>query len=373
MTLRAFFANLEAGTVAVARKDLAAQLAPTELDALLAARWVQPGRPITSWPCDQPVRRCGREVLESAPGAKAPFVAACEGACDDGDACAEVPLSAEDLAQLRLDARALVAALREVYRLEGPAPSAAEVAAAARELTRIGEERTEDRTRDVFLGICPSPSALASFLASRARVARPALVLVPTARAVAPEMAAAYAPGAHVELELLEDTLTVRSAKIARATKLRLVTASPPLVLAEPEAPAGSVEEAKGDAPAGMLGGIAARIGATTFAQIMMRAVDGHTLVISCGGKRLRATYIDLGLATSTRNPSREWGLLLKVCEGRGQFRWKEYGNMTNAKQRVSVLQKRLRAAFGLEDNPFHKYRVVDGWRARFFASSEGG
>ncbi|HEY2516145.1 MAG TPA: hypothetical protein VGI39_34980 [Polyangiaceae bacterium] len=372
MTLRAFFANLDAGTVAVARKDLAAHLTPSELDALLAARLVQPGRPVTSWPCDQPVRRCGREVLESAPGAKAPFVAVCEGACDDGDACAEVPLSAEDLAQLRLDARAVVAAIREVYRLEGPAPSA-DVAAAAAELTRIGEERTEERTRDVFLGIRASPPVLASFLASRTRVARPTLVLVPTARAVAPEMAAAYAPGAHVELELLEDALTVRGAKIARATKLRLVTTAPPLVLAEPEAPAEREEEAKGDAPSGLPGGIAARIGAATFAQITIRVVDGHTLLISCGGKRLRATYIDLGLATSTRNPSREWGLLVKVCEGRGQFRWKDYGNMTNAKQRVSVLQKRLRMAFGLEDNPFHKFRVVDGWRARFFASAEGG
>ncbi len=43
----------------------------------------------------------------------------------------------------------------------------------------------------------------------------------------------------------------------------------------------------------------------------------------------------------------------------------------SRAKQRVSVLQGKLRAAFGLDDSPFHKFRVVDGWRAKFFARSD--
>jgi hypothetical protein len=129
--------------------------------------------------------------------------------------------------------------------------------------------------------------------------------------------------------------------------------------------------EAEEEAGAARQGGIAAQLGAGHFGEIGVKVIDGHTVRITCRRRRLHATYIDLGLATKTRNPSREWDVLLDVCAGHGRFRWKKYGSMTNAKQRVSVLQAKMRAAFGLEDNPFHKFRVVDGWRAKFFASSE--
>jgi hypothetical protein len=84
-------------------------------------------------------------------------------------------------------------------------------------------------------------------------------------------------------------------------------------------------------------------------------------------------TYIDFGLGSKTRTPMREWGLLLEICAGHGTFRWKRYGTINNAKQRVFVLRRKLKEAFGLADDPFHKFRVADGWKARFFASSEIG
>jgi CheY-like chemotaxis protein len=124
---------------------------------------------------------------------------------------------------------------------------------------------------------------------------------------------------------------------------------------------------------AAQCGGIAAQLAASQFADVRIKVIDGHTVLIAHKRKRLRATYIDLGLATKTRVPMKEWGLLLDVCAGHGKFRWKNYGGMVNAKQRVSVLQAKLREAFGLEDNPFHKFRVMDGWRAKFFATSEIG
>jgi DNA-binding NarL/FixJ family response regulator len=99
-------------------------------------------------------------------------------------------------------------------------------------------------------------------------------------------------------------------------------------------------------------GGIAAQLGATSFAEIAMKATDGHTLRITCRRKRVHATYIDLGLATKTRKTTREWAVLQDVCEGHGTFRWKTYGSFNNAKQRVFVLAKKLKTAFGLEDDP---------------------
>jgi CheY-like chemotaxis protein len=120
-------------------------------------------------------------------------------------------------------------------------------------------------------------------------------------------------------------------------------------------------------------GGLAARLGAKTFGEIGIRVVDGHTVRVSHQKKAVRATYIDLGLATKTRNPIREWELLLDLCAGHGSFRWKKYGTYNNARQRVFVLSAKLKAAFGLEDSPFHRFDNTHGWRSRFFASSEVG
>ncbi len=84
-----------------------------------------------------------------------------------------------------------------------------------------------------------------------------------------------------------------------------------------------------------------------------------------------RLLDIDLGFATRKRVPSAEWKTFLAVCAGHGRFRWKDWGDFNAVKQRVLVMRRKLQRAFGLEDDPFHKFRVVDGWRAKFFASSE--
>jgi hypothetical protein len=375
------FAALESGTTALSRAELAKGASDAELGALRAARVVQAGRPLTSWPCDRREARCDREVMKTAAGGASPFVAVCEGSCEQEDRCVDVDLTADDLARVTLDVGALVGTLRSLYGLEGPAPTwpAGASAPVAPEPVVLGEERAEPSSRDVWLALRPERSLLAALLEARERAARPTLVLVPTGRALTPAMTTRYAPGAHVEIEVLADTVVVRDAKLARVARLRLVTPvskSPGASLAEPvdaaqDAASGASEDDAQDAGTPREGGIAAQLGAARFADIGIKFIDGHTVRITHARRYVHASYIDLGLATSTRNPSREWGLLAAVCAGRGQFRWKNYGNMTNAKQRVSVLQAKLRAAFGLDDNPFHKFRVVDGWRAKFFARSD--
>ena len=119
-------------------------------------------------------------------------------------------------------------------------------------------------------------------------------------------------------------------------------------------------------------GDLAALLGATSFDQLRVTAVDGHTVRIGCGRRAVRRTYRDLGLHSAmTREPTKKWAILLEVCAGHGTFRWRDFGEFHAVSQAVSVLRRRLRDAFGLDDDPFHGFD--NGWRARFFASSEIG
>ena len=353
--LRPFFVALASGATTLSRADLFASLSSAERDALLSARLVKPAAPLRTWPCDDPRRRCGRDVLDAARGARSPFVAVCEGSCESEDRCLDVDLTADDLATLTLDRAALARALRTLYRVSALSPDAIDARPDAP--LHLGEERTDARTRDVFLFLSPTRATLAAHLDARERVARDTLVLVPTARAVDADRAARHAPGAHVEIALLEDSLAVRDGKLTRVGKPRLVVAR------DAEA------DVAGDAPAE--GGIAAKLGAKQFSEIAIKVIDGHTVRITAHGKRVHATFIDLGFATKTRNPRAEWKMFLDLCAGHGTFRWKKYGEFKAVKVAVSRLQKRLRESFGLAENPFHDWHNVSGWRAKFFASSE--
>ena len=85
----------------------------------------------------------------------------------------------------------------------------------------------------------------------------------------------------------------------------------------------------------------------------------------------MTATDIDLGLATRRRTPTREWELPRDICDNHADFRGRRYGDFNAARQRVFVLPTRLEAAFGIDVDPFHKFRVVDGWRPRVRATSD--
>jgi DNA-binding NarL/FixJ family response regulator len=129
--------------------------------------------------------------------------------------------------------------------------------------------------------------------------------------------------------------------------------------------------ESEEDVGAARVGGIAAQIGAKVFSELAVRLVDGHTVRISCKRRRVHATYIDLGFAGKTRQPLREWALFQGLCGDHGVLRAKACGSANNARQRLFVLSRNLKAATGLADEPFRRAREVGGWRANFFASSD--
>ena len=181
-------------------------------------------------------------------------------------------------------------------------------------------------------------------------------MLVPTARSLAPEMATRHAPGAQVEIEVLEDGVGVRGGKLVRATKLRLVA---PAEAALDESPA-TPQKPRAPAPAE---GLAAAIGATKWSEIKITVVNGHTVRVQCGKISVRRSYIDLGFGGENRNPIDKWKYVMAICAGHGTFRWRQFGNYPAAKNAVAVVQKLLKTAFGLADNPFHRYKSAIGCR----------
>jgi hypothetical protein len=117
-------------------------------------------------------------------------------------------------------------------------------------------------------------------------------------------------------------------------------------------------------------GDLAALLGAASFDELRVTVVDGYTVRVGCGKRAVRRTYRDLGLHSAmTREPTKKWAILLAVCAGHGTFRWRDFGELHAVSQAVSVLRRGLQDAFGLDDDPFHSFN--NGWRARFFASSE--
>jgi CheY-like chemotaxis protein len=119
---------------------------------------------------------------------------------------------------------------------------------------------------------------------------------------------------------------------------------------------------------------LAAELGASSWSDLTLVAVDGHTLRIQAGSKTVRRTYVDLGFASgATREPIDKWRIVLETCAGRGVFRGNPRGKMEAARNAVYVTQKMLRKVFGLGDNPYKAYKEDVGWVAKFRASSELG
>jgi hypothetical protein len=81
-------------------------------------------------------------------------------------------------------------------------------------------------SRDVFLALRPQIEVSASWLAMRERGARAAVLLVPTMRRIASELAMQHGPMDKVEIVALEDALLVKDGRITvspRGAALRLV------------------------------------------------------------------------------------------------------------------------------------------------------
>jgi hypothetical protein len=58
--------------------------------------------------------------------------------------------------------------------------------------------------------------------------------------------------------------------------------------------------------------------------------------------------------------------MLMAFCENDGCLKTRRFGGRDATKATLSRLRKKLKAAFGIEDDPFLEYKPGTGWVARF-------
>ena len=124
--------------------------------------------------------------------------------------------------------------------------------------------------------------------------------------------------------------------------------------------------------PGDAVHGLGRRLGlpqARAWKEVRVRQVDGHTVLLTVGGTNARCTFVELGLAKDSRDPARAWSVLLAVCEGRGAFRWQDFGaSRDTVRKQLDAVKAALRAAFELAEDPFEDFSARRGWVARFLA-----
>ncbi len=306
--MRAFFAAVEQGALAVRLSELAPPLADDELAALRDAGVLRPE---------------GREGIDE--------------------------VSAPDLAR----------ALRVFYDVAGRGLLVP--ARFSREPTHLGWTGAGDTERDVLLLTGPALNLDMALVRSRRT-----LFLLPTARLLTPELRAKHAPGSFHVIDVLEESLTVRDRRLARA-HVRAPSAPDLSLLAPAPAPSPALSPAPASVPA-----LAPRLipGATRWNEIRISLVDPTTVRVDLPGVSVRRTYVDLGMAhRKNRQPRRVWELLVELCDGHGIFLSTRFGSADATKKLVSRLSGELGAVFGLGESAFHPYRPSEGWQARFQAS----
>jgi hypothetical protein len=355
--MRAIFELLESGRPFVRSMELEDKLEPGELGALRADGILRPASELTTWPCDVATSLCFRRVHPAPAGSACAY----EGVCKDNDGrraakCGPRGLTGEELACEELSVPDLGRALRTMFGAKGRGLTLpAKVWQTPELLGWIGPD-----DRELVL-----VSGFGYTLTTALGISRPRVVLVPTAHRVTPAQRKAHAPGARVELVVLEEDLVAAGGHVVR----RGAAADPPKPPAPPKA---RPVEKRPKKALGVVTRATTIAGATKWTEVRIALIDDETVRIDVGRRVYRCTHIDLGMAhAKNREPTQAWKILVMVCQGRGSWRWQELGGFKVAKQAVSRLRARLRAIFGIEESPFYGYRALDAWRARFDARAE--
>jgi hypothetical protein len=341
--VRRFFVELELhGAGVLFARELACT---SEEEAALRAEGIVDEATLADrWECSE--IGCARKVVHTEDG----FVAVCT---RESDFCETVVLAREQLRQVHVSLSALVVVVRRELRIEEPHGTARE----ASEPLYLGEQGTVF-ARDVFLELRPRASSFAPFLALREHAPRPTLVLVPALASLGSELVVRHAAGAKVEIDALGEALAVRDGRVRAAPRLRAVR--------PPRAVVAATVAATTPASTATLVPQARR-----WAHLTILAIDKHTVLVKVGWRRQRLTYVDLDMADgNTREPTILWLMLLAICAGHGQFRGDQSskGKFGSAKTSMTRLRKKLCAAFGVDENPFHPFSYSQGWRAKFVA-----
>jgi hypothetical protein len=197
-------------------------------------------------------------------------------------------------------------------------------------------------------------------LAAAARRRERALVLVPTDHAITPALRQRHGSRARVRFVVLCECLGVHRGRVCRVDL--------PVPMPAPLPARGHASDAQ-PAPRARSTRSRAPIfeGCTRWGDLTVLEVDSHTVLVRFGRRSLRVTAEDLGLAgKSSRQPIAPFRMLLAFCDGGGCFKSRRFGGAKATKTTLSRLRRKLREAFGIDEDPFFDFERGVGWRARF-------
>ena len=187
------------------------------------------------------------------------------------------------------------------------------------------------------------------------------IVLVPTDRALTPELRLRHGSRALVAFVVLSEALGAHGGRVCRIdlpapmpSPLRARTFAPPLAHAPPPPPSALSHALLFE-------------GVTDWGQLTFIKLDNRHILVRLRRRSLTLTAQDLDLVGKrSRQPRKLFEALMAFCENDGCFKGWRFGNAKATKQTLSRLRKKLRQAFGMESDPFYDYQRGVGWIARF-------
>jgi len=204
-------------------------------------------------------------------------------------------------------------------------------------------------------------------IAAAARRRERALVLVPTDRAMTPELRRRHGSRARVRFVVLCECLAARGGRICRVDL--------PVPMAPPLPPRAYALPAAGGSPGARSAQRRAPIfeRATAWEPLVFFKLDNHMILVRFERRSRRLTAHDLGLVGKvSRRHCVPFEMLMAFCENDGCLKTRRFGGAEATKTTLSRLRKKLKAAFGIEDDPFLEYKPGTGWVARFQVGDGG-
>jgi len=102
-----------------------------------------------------------------------------------------------------------------------------------------------------------------------------------------------------------------------------------------------------------------------TWSDVRIRFLDGHTVSVQVRDRSGRLGFADMGMVNTKNNtPTVAWELMRTFAEERGHLTWSSRKASADNRKRKQTLADRLRAFFGIDEDPFEL--LEGGWRARF-------
>jgi len=104
----------------------------------------------------------------------------------------------------------------------------------------------------------------------------------------------------------------------------------------------------------------------TTWPEILIRFLDGHTVTIAVDSNMERCTFAEMNMKDGRNgNPTKQWKLLEALAHNGGRLSWTSPAAHPTLKKQVELLAHRLQEYFNIHENPFHNYQKGIGWRIK--------